>query len=126
MQDPRNRECKSQKGKGNSQDQSRGRSRDNMAAGLGTSCPDRTEVSRSKVYEKPVDELLDASVPFKPKKIIVDNMGIMYVTSGNINTGALMIDSGGMPKLIPVSGTGIGIAGVPMLNSVLSVASTEQ
>jgi len=49
----------------------------------------------SKVYEKPVDELLDPTVPFKPKKIIVDNMGIMYVTSGNINTGALLIDSGG-------------------------------
>ncbi len=49
----------------------------------------------SKVYEKPVDELLDPKVAFKPKKIIVDNMGIMYVTSGNINTGALLIDSAG-------------------------------
>ena len=49
----------------------------------------------SRVYHKPVDELLDPELPFKPKKIIVDNMGIMYVTSGNINTGALLIDSGG-------------------------------
>ncbi len=48
-----------------------------------------------KVYNKPVDELLDPSVAFKPKKIIVDNMGIMYVTSVNINTGALLIDSAG-------------------------------
>ena len=47
----------------------------------------------SKIYEKPVDELLDPTVPYKPKKIIVDNMGIMYVTSGNINTGALLVDS---------------------------------
>lgn len=47
----------------------------------------------SNVYGKPVDELLDASVAYKPRKIIVDNMGIMYVTSGNINTGALLVDS---------------------------------
>lgn len=47
----------------------------------------------SKIYEKPVDELLDPTVPYKPKKVIVDNMGIMYVTSGNINTGALLVDS---------------------------------
>ena len=63
MQDPRNRECKSKGGKGNSQGQRRGRSRDNTAAGLGTSCPDRTEVSRSKVSEKPAetDALSDES-----------------------------------------------------------------
>lgn len=47
----------------------------------------------SRVYEKPVDELLDPAIAYKPKKIIVDNMGIMYVTSGNINTGALLVDS---------------------------------
>lgn len=47
----------------------------------------------SAVYTKPVDELLDSTVPYKPRKIIVDNMGIMYVTSGNINTGALLVDS---------------------------------
>ncbi len=51
----------------------------------------------SKVFGKPIDEskLLEEGKSFKPKKIIVDNMGIMYVTSGNINTGALMIDSSG-------------------------------
>ena len=47
----------------------------------------------SAVYTKPVDELLDPTVPYKPRKIIIDNMGIMYVTSGNINTGALLVDS---------------------------------
>lgn len=47
----------------------------------------------SKIYGKPVDELLDPTIAYKPKKIIVDNMGIMYVTSGNINTGALLVDS---------------------------------
>lgn len=47
----------------------------------------------SRVYTKPEGELLDPNLAYKPKKIIVDNMGIMYVTSGNINTGALMVDS---------------------------------
>lgn len=47
----------------------------------------------SQLYTKPVSELLDPSLAYKPRKIIVDNMGIMYVTSGNINTGALMVDS---------------------------------
>lgn len=47
----------------------------------------------SNVYGKPEDELLDPTVAYKPRKIIVDNMGIMYVTSGNINTGALLVDS---------------------------------
>ncbi|MBE5868055.1 MAG: hypothetical protein E7293_03735 [Lachnospiraceae bacterium] len=47
----------------------------------------------SHIYEKPVGELLDPTVAYKPQKIVVDNMGIMYVTSGNVNTGALMIDS---------------------------------
>ena len=28
-----------------------------------------------------------------PQKIIVDNMGIMYVSSGRVNTGAMMVDS---------------------------------
>ncbi|MBO7252654.1 MAG: hypothetical protein J6V25_08505 [Oscillospiraceae bacterium] len=46
----------------------------------------------SKVFTKPVDELLDEKVAYKPKKIIVDNMGIMYVVSGNINTGAMLVD----------------------------------
>ena len=48
-----------------------------------------------KIYEQPVDELIDPSLSFKPTKIIVDNMGIMYVISGNINTGALLMDSAG-------------------------------
>ena len=46
-----------------------------------------------KIYEKPVSELLDPEQPYKPQKIVVDNMGIMYVTSGTVNTGALLIDS---------------------------------
>ena len=46
----------------------------------------------SKIYGKPVDELLDPKSEYKPKKIIVDNMGIMYVTSGTVNTGAMMMD----------------------------------
>lgn len=48
-----------------------------------------------KIFLKPTDELLEDTLGFQPKKIIVDNMGIMYVTSGNINTGALLIDSAG-------------------------------
>ncbi len=50
-----------------------------------------------KVFGRPLDKdgILDANLPFKPKKIIVDNMGIMYVTSANINTGALLIDGAG-------------------------------
>ena len=46
-----------------------------------------------RVHLKPTDELLNPEDPFKPEKIIVDNMGIMYVTSGRVNTGALLIDS---------------------------------
>ncbi len=47
----------------------------------------------AKIYEKPQGELLDPKLPYKPKKIIVDNMGIMFITSGTINTGAMMVDS---------------------------------
>ncbi len=47
----------------------------------------------SKVYGKPIDELLEADIAYKPQKIIVDNMGIMYVKSANVNTGAMLIDS---------------------------------
>ncbi len=47
----------------------------------------------SKVYDKPVAELLDPTLPYKPQKIVVDNMGIMYVKSANINTGAMLVDS---------------------------------
>ena len=46
-----------------------------------------------KVYNKPEGELLDPKLPYKPKKIIVDNMGIMFITSGTVNTGALLVDS---------------------------------
>ena len=45
------------------------------------------------IYNKPEGELLDPTLPYKPKKIIVDNMGIMFVTSGTVNTGALLVDS---------------------------------
>ena len=48
------------------------------------------------IYTKPVSNLLDAEgqtpQPFKPKKIIVDNLGIMFVTSGSYSTGAMMIN----------------------------------
>lgn len=46
-----------------------------------------------RVHVKPVDPLLNPEDEYKPKKIIVDNMGIMYITSGLINTGALLVDS---------------------------------
>jgi len=45
------------------------------------------------IMTKPEDELLDPTLPYEPAKIIVDNMGIMYVVTTNIHTGALMIDS---------------------------------
>lgn len=45
------------------------------------------------IYNKPEGELLDPTLPYKPKKIVVDNMGIMFVTSGTVNTGALLVDS---------------------------------
>ena len=51
------------------------------------------EGNAKQVYEKPQGELLDPKLPYKPKKIIVDNMGIMFVTSGSVNTGAMMVDS---------------------------------
>lgn len=50
----------------------------------------------SKIYVLPEDELLEKAKTFRPQKIIVDNMGIMYVASGDPNVGvngALMIDS---------------------------------
>ncbi len=47
------------------------------------------------IHGKPNDKngLLKEEDAYKPKKIIVDNMGIMYVTSGMVNTGALLVDS---------------------------------
>lgn len=44
------------------------------------------------VYGKPESELLDPALPYSPRKIIVDNMGLMYVTSTHVNTGALLIN----------------------------------
>ena len=45
-----------------------------------------------RVHLKPESELLpDKS--YKPKKIIVDNIGIMFITSANVETGALLVDS---------------------------------
>ena len=50
----------------------------------------------SKIYTLPQDVMLEKAKGLKPKKVIVDNMGIMYIVSGDpevsIN-GALMIDS---------------------------------
>lgn len=47
----------------------------------------------SKVYGLPVDEMINPEMDYKPQKVIVDNMGIMYVASGSVNTGAMMVDS---------------------------------
>lgn len=46
------------------------------------------------VYGKPESDLLDPALPYSPRKIIVDNMGLMYVTSTHVNTGALLINDG--------------------------------
>ena len=50
----------------------------------------------SRIYTLPQDVMLEGALGLKPKKLIVDNMGIMYIASGDpavaIN-GALMIDS---------------------------------
>lgn len=50
----------------------------------------------SKIYTLPKDVMLEKAKGLEPKRIIVDNMGIMYIVSGDpeisIN-GALMIDS---------------------------------
>lgn len=49
----------------------------------------------SRIYTLPDDVMLENATGLKPKKLIVDNMGIMYIVSGDpevaIN-GALMID----------------------------------
>jgi len=50
----------------------------------------------SKIFTLPQDELLEKAKNFKPQKVIVDNMGIMYVASGDPEVGvngAMMIDS---------------------------------
>lgn len=50
----------------------------------------------SRIYTLPEDVMLEKASGLKPKKLIVDNMGIIYIVSGDdkisIN-GALMIDS---------------------------------
>ncbi|MBO5197658.1 MAG: hypothetical protein J6B85_03945 [Lachnospiraceae bacterium] len=72
---------------------------------------DRTgEVSR--IYEKPITDLLEEGVEYKPAKIIVDNMEIMYVISQNVNTGALLIDS---------DNTFLGFYGVNSIKNTLEV-----
>ena len=50
----------------------------------------------SRIYTLPEDVMLEKASGLKPKKIIVDNMGIMYIVSGDAEVsinGALMIDS---------------------------------
>ena len=49
----------------------------------------------SRIYTMPEDVMLEKAKGFLPKKIIVDNMGIMYILTGDeiaVN-GAMMIDS---------------------------------
>ena len=47
----------------------------------------------SQVYTKPETALLDNGLPYAPTKLVVDELGLMYVLTLNVNTGALMIDS---------------------------------
>ena len=50
----------------------------------------------SRIYTLPKDVMLEKAKGLKPKKIIVDNMGIMYIVTDDPNVsinGALMIDS---------------------------------
>ena len=50
----------------------------------------------SRIYTLPEDVMLEKAKGLKPKKIIVDNMGIMYIVTGDPDVsinGALMIDS---------------------------------
>ena len=64
------------------------------------------------VFDKPVSELFDSNLSYKPRKIIVDNMGLMYVTSANINTGALLIDQ---------DNTFLGFYGINKIKSTVEV-----
>ncbi|MBO5197263.1 MAG: hypothetical protein J6B85_01895 [Lachnospiraceae bacterium] len=45
-----------------------------------------------QVFGKPESALLEEGVDYKPTKIIVNNLGTMYILSQNVNTGALRID----------------------------------
>ncbi len=47
----------------------------------------------SRISKRPADDRIDPALAYKPSKIIVDNMGIMFVRCATINTGFLMIDS---------------------------------
>ncbi|MBQ7329547.1 MAG: hypothetical protein IJX01_06535 [Oscillospiraceae bacterium] len=50
----------------------------------------------SKIYTLPEDVMLEKAKGLEPKRIIVDNMGIMYIVTGDPEVsvnGALMIDS---------------------------------
>ena len=50
----------------------------------------------SRIYTLPEDVMLEKAKGLEPKKIIVDNMGIMYIVTGDPEVsvnGALMIDS---------------------------------
>jgi len=50
----------------------------------------------SKIYTLPEDVMLEKAKGLEPKRIIVDNMGIMYIVTGDPEisvNGALMIDS---------------------------------
>ena len=50
----------------------------------------------SRIYTLPKDVMLEKATGLEPKKIIVDNMGIMYIVTGDTEVaknGALMIDS---------------------------------
>lgn len=45
-----------------------------------------------RIYEKPVSVLLDPNMAYAPVKVVVDDMGFMYVISQRVNTGAIMVD----------------------------------
>lgn len=44
-----------------------------------------------RIVYKPESSLLDANLSFKPTKLIVDNLGIIFALSANVNTGAMII-----------------------------------
>lgn len=44
-----------------------------------------------RIVYKPKSDLLDESLPFRPTKLIVDNLGIIFTLSENVNTGAMII-----------------------------------
>ncbi len=44
-----------------------------------------------RIIEKPETALIDASLSFQPTKLIVDNLGIVFAQSANVNTGLLII-----------------------------------